>query len=106
MIATLRNPNDEKLMAESDPLTTYKNIGGSAAKQVNTKNAIGGIALKCEIIPLVMKRKPTTRKMLFNTSNISEKLVFAILLEIIGIIPVTIHKVHPRMSVLYRDFLN
>ena len=102
-IATQRIPNDEKLMAESGPSTKYKNIVDSTIKQINTNNTMKGIFLKCEITPTVMKRKPTTSKILFNTSNISEKLISAMLLEIIGIIPDINHKIHPRMSTLYRE---
>ena len=90
-------------MAESNPLIIYNNIGGRVIKQVNAINATFGISLKCEMIPIVTKRKPTTRKILFNTSIISEKLISTKLLEIIGIIPVITHRDHPKVSVLYRE---
>lgn len=90
-------------MAESNPLIIYNNIGGRTIKLVNAINTFVGISLKCEMIPTVTKRKPTTRKILFNTSNISEKVISTKLSERIGIIPVITHRVHPRVSALYRE---
>ena len=90
-------------MAESNPLILYNNIGGRTIKQVNAKNTTDVISLKCEIIPIVTKRKPATRKILFNTSNISEKLISTKLSERTGINPLITHRDHPKVSVLYRE---